>query len=309
MQASEPGLEDFLVLILLSAIWGASFLFLRIASPVFGPFFLIEMRVASALLVLLPVCIVLGKFQEILSNWRPIFLLSVCNMTVPFCLLAYATLSIGAGFTSIINSTVPFFPAIIAFTFWQQRLSLVAIVGMFIGFSGVVLLMVVYSGPLSSNANLLAIAAGIVGSIFYGLAINLMAQYLPAVSGVAITTGSLIFSSLTLLPLALWKMPESMPTGSIWLSVLCLGIICTGFAFVLFYRLISRIGSNLAVTNTFMIPLFSLFWANLFLAEEVTFSMLVACLLVLTGVGLTTGSLTKLVNFCRTKLVRQKFSE
>ena len=124
MQASEPGLEDFLVLILLSAIWGASFLFLRIASPVFGPFFLIEMRVASALLVLLPVCIALGKQHEILSNWRPILLLSICNMTVPFCLLAYATLSIGAGFASIINATVPFFTAILAFTLWQQRLLL-----------------------------------------------------------------------------------------------------------------------------------------------------------------------------------------
>ena len=304
MHPNEPALEDYLMLIMLSAIWGASFLFLRISSPVFGPFFLIEMRVVSALLVLLPVCIVMGKSHEILSNWRPIFLLSLCNMTIPFCLLAYATLSIGAGFASIINSTVPFFTAIIAFAFWRQRLSLLAIVGMFIGFSGVVLLMVVYSGPLSLNASLLPIAAGIAGSIFYGLAINLMAQYLPAVSGVAITTGSLMFSSLTLLPLALWKMPEVMPTGSIWLSVLALGIICTGFAFVLFYRLISRIGSNLAVTNTFMIPLFSLFWANLFLAEEVTFSMLFACTLVLTGVGLTTGSLIRLVNFWRAKLVR-----
>ena len=302
MQTSEPVLEDYLVLILLSAIWGASFLFLRIASPVFGPFFLIEMRVASALLVLLPVCIALGKQHEIASNWRPILLLSFCNMTIPFCLLAYATLSIGAGFASIINATVPFITAILAFILWQQRLSLIAILGLFVGFFGVVLLMLDYSGPLSSGTNLLAIAAGIVGSLFYGLAINLMGQYLRGVSGVAVTTGSLIFSSLTLLPLALWQMPAMMPTGSIWLSVLSLGIICTGFAFVLFYRLISRIGSNLAVTNTFLIPLFSLFWANLFLAEEVTLFMLFACTLVLTGVGLTTGSLGRLIKFCRDKL-------
>lgn len=302
MQSSEPILEDYLVLVLLSAIWGASFLFLRIASPVFGPFFLIEMRVASALLVLLPVCIALGKQHEIVANWRPILLLSICNMTVPFCLLAYATLSIGAGFASIINATVPFFTAILAFTLWQQRLSMKAIIGMFVGFFGVVLLMLDYSGPVSSSTSMLAIAAGILGSVFYGLAINLMARYLPAVSGVAVTTGSLIFSSLTLLPLALWQMPEEMPTGSIWLSVLSLGVICTGFAFVLFYRLISRIGSNLAVTNTFLIPLFSLFWANLFLGEEVTYFMLFACTLVLTGVSLTTGSLARLINFCRAKL-------
>lgn len=301
MQASKPALEDYLVLILLSAIWGASFLFLRITSPVFGPFFLIEMRVASALLVLLPVCIALRKQHEIVENWRPILMLSLCNMTVPFCLLAYATMSIGAGFASIINATVPFFTAILAFILWQQRLAFTAIAGMLIGFIGVVLLMLDYSAPLSADAGLLAIGAGILGSAFYGLAINLMAHYLPKVSGVAVTTGSLLFSSVILLPLALWQMPATMPTGSIWLSVLSLGIICTGFAFVLFYRLISRIGSNLAVTNTFLIPLFSLFWANIFLAEDVTLFMLFACTLVLAGVALTTGSLGRLVRYYRSR--------
>jgi drug/metabolite transporter (DMT)-like permease len=302
MQVSKPALEDYLTLILLSAIWGASFLFLRIASPAFGPFFLIEMRVASALLVLLPVCLAMGKLREVFIHWRVILLLSFCNMAVPFCLLAYSTLSIGAGFASIINATVPFFTAFLAFILWQQRISLTAIVGMLIGFLGVVLLMLDYSGSLSANGNLLAIGAGLLGSLFYGLAINLMAQYLPSVSGVAVTTGSLLFSSLMLLPFALWQMPEDMPTGPIWYSVLSLGIICTGFAFVLFYRLIGRIGSNLAVTNTFLIPLFSLFWANLFLAEEVTLFMLFACTLVLTGVGLTTGSLARFVKYCREKL-------
>ncbi len=306
MQASKPALEDYLVLILLSAIWGASFLFLRMASPVFGPFFLIELRVASGLLVLLPVCIVLSKQHEIIENWRPILLLSLCNMTLPFCLLAYATLSIGAGLASIINATVPFFTAFIAFTLFQQRLSSTAILGMLIGFIGVVLLMVDYSNPQSATADLLAIAAGITASAFYGLAINLMGQYLPKVSGVAVTTGSLLFSSLTLLPLALWQMPDIMPTGPIWISVFSLGILCTGFAFVLFYRLIARIGPNLAVTNTFLIPLFSLFWANLFLAEEVTPFMLFACTLVLTGVGLTTGSLRRLIKYCRARLLRSE---
>ena len=219
-------------------------------------------------------------------------------MSLPFCLLAYATLSIAAGSTSIINATVPFFTAILGYTLWQQRLSLIPIVGMLIGFFGVVLLMMDVSGPLSSSASLLAIAAGLLASLIYGLAINIVAQYLPTVSGVAMTTGSLLFSSVTLLPLALWKMPETLPTGSIWLSVLGLGIICTGFAFVLFYWLIARVGPNLVVTNTFLIPFFGLFWGSLFLAEEVTLFMLFACSLVLFGVGLTTGSFKRLIKFC-----------
>jgi drug/metabolite transporter (DMT)-like permease len=304
MQASKPALEDYLVLILLSAIWGASFLFLRVSSPVFGPFFLIEMRVASGLLVLLPLCIAMKKHHEIIANWRSLFVLSLCNMTLPFCLLAYATLSIGAGFASILNATVPFFTAILAFTFWQQKLSLTAVMGMLLGFFGVVLLMLSYSGPIAANAPLKAIAAGLLGAVLYGLAINLTAAHLYKVSGVAITTGSLLFSSIILLPFAYWQMPDVLPTGSIWFSVFSLGVVCTGFAFVLFYRLISRIGSNLAVTNTFLIPLFSLFWGNLFLAEEVTTFMLFACMLVLAGVGMTTGTLARLLIFCRAKLVR-----
>lgn len=302
MSAYEPSLREFLVLVLLSAIWGASFLFLRISSPVFGPFFLIEMRVASALLVLLPVCLFMGKQQEIVANFKPIFILSLCNMSLPFCLLAYATLSIGAGFASIINATVPFFTAFLAFVIWQQRLSLPAIVGMLIGFFGVVLLMIDSTGPLAGRENLLAIGAGLLASLFYGLAINFMSKKLVGVSGVAVTTGSLLFSAITLLPFALWQLPEVMPSGPIWLSVLSLGILCTGFAFVLFYWLIGRIGPNLAVTNTFLIPLFSLIWGNLFLAEEITLFMLFACTLVLTGVGLTTGSLRRLLRFCRAKL-------
>ncbi|MEX0964324.1 MAG: DMT family transporter [Pseudohongiellaceae bacterium] len=304
MQLSVPTLKDYLTLLLLSAIWGASFLFLRIASPAFGPFFLIEMRVVSALLVMLPLCFVLGKQHEILTHWRPILMLSLCNMSLPFCLFAYATLSIGAGFASIINATVPFFTALLAFLVWQRRLSLVAIVGMCIGFTGVVLLMLEYSGPISIDGPRFAIAAALLACVFYGLAINFMAQYLPGVSGVAVTTGSLLFSSITLLPFALWRWPQVMPSGSIWLSVLALGILCTGFAFVLFYRLVGRIGPNLAVTNTFLIPLFSIFWGKLFLAEELTPFMLVACTLVLTGVGLTTGSLSRLRLFCRMKLAR-----
>ena len=304
MQASKPALEDYLVLILLSAIWGASFLFLRVSSPVFGPFFLIEMRVASGLLVLLPLCIAMKKHHEIIANWRSLFVLSLCNMTLPFCLLAYATLSIGAGFASILNATVPFFTAILAFTFWQQKLSLTAVMGMLLGFVGVVLLMLSYSGPIAANVPLKAIAAGLLGAVLYGLAINLTAAHLYKLSGVAITTGSLLFSSIILLPFAYWQMPDVLPTGSIWFSVFSLGIVCTGFAFVLFYRLISRIGSNLAVTNTFLIPLFSLFWGNLFLAEEVTTFMLFACMLVLAGVGMTTGTLARLLIFWRAKLVR-----
>lgn len=297
----SPTSRDYLELLLLSAIWGASFLFLRIAAPVFGPIFLVEMRLLSALLVLLPLCLVLGKHREALRNWKRIFLISLFNMSLPFCLLAYAALSIGAGFISILNATVPFFTAFLAFIFWRQRLSLLAIAGMLIGFIGVVVLMLDYSEANSAAGNLLAIAAGLLASAFYGSAANLTARYLAGVSGVAITTGSLLMAAICLLPLALWQQPQEMPSGAIWLSVIALGVICTGLAYVIFYRLIGRIGSSRTVSITLLIPVFSIAWGRLFLGEEVSLFMLFACLLVLFGVGLTTGKLSELKIFAGLK--------
>lgn len=287
-----PTLQDYFELLLLSAIWGASFLFLRIASPIFGPVFLVEMRLLCALVVLLPLCLAVGDHRQVIRNWKVIFLISLFNMSIPFCLLAYATLSINAGFASILNATVPFFTAFLAYIFWRQRLSRMAIAGMLIGFSGVVLLMLDSGGSSSAPVNLLAIAAGLLAAALYGTAVNLTARYLAGVSGIAITTGSLLLAAICLLPFAWWQRPEIMPTGNVWWNVIILGVVCTGLAYVMFYRLIGRIGSSRTVSTTLLIPIFSLAWGNLFLAEQVTPFMLFSCLLVLFGVGLTTGKLS-----------------
>ena len=300
--AGNPTSRDYLELFLLAAIWGASFLFLRVTAPVFGSVFLIEMRVLSALFVLLPLCLALGKHREVIQNWKTIFFISLFNMSLPFCLLAYATLSINAGFASILNATVPFFTAFLAFVFWRQSVSLIAIAGMIIGFIGVVVLMLDYSETSSTPGNLLAISAGLLASALYGTAANLTARHLAAVSGLAITTGSLLMAAICLLPFALWRQPEIMPSGAIWLNVIALGVVCTGLAYIIFYGLISRIGSSRTVSVTLLVPVFSIAWGKLFLSEEITLLMLVACGLVLFGVGLTTGKLSKLMVFSGPKV-------
>jgi drug/metabolite transporter (DMT)-like permease len=129
--------------------------------------------------------------------------------------------------------------------------------------------------------------------VLYGAALNLVAHNMRGVSGMAITTGSLFYSSILLAPLALWHQPEQMPQPSVWFSVLALGVLCTGFGFILFYRLIARIGSQRAIMTTYLIPLFSILWGNLFLAENITLVMLFGCMLVLSGVGMTTGKLAQ----------------
>lgn len=283
--------RDFLVLLLLSAIWGSSFLFMRMAVPEFGPFFLIEMRVFSAFVVLFPVCLLRGQLKEIKRNYLPIFVIGLGNMAIPFTLLAYATLSITAGLASILNATVPFFTAIIGFLLFQRRLSLLGVIGLIIGFGGVAVLVADPDVAIFSGSNLLAVSAGLLASFFYGTSINFASHRLAGVSGLPITTGGLFASSLGLAPLAVWQQPEVIPAGWIWLAVITLGVVCTGVAYLLFYKLISRVGPQQAVTVTYLVPLFSIAWGWLFLAEQITPYTLAGCVLVLAGVSLTTGKL------------------
>ena len=291
-------LRDYIELLILSAIWGSSFLFLRIASPEFGPIFLIEMRVASGLIVLLPICLLLGKIQELKENWKMIFILSLSNMTIPFCLFAYSALNMGAGVLSIINATVPFFTAIIAFLVYQQRMTRYGLIGLMVGFMGVAVL--VFDPSESSGVtNDLAIPSALFACVLYGVALNIVSHKLQGVSGISITTGALFFSTIVLIPFAVIERPEVMPQGSVWFSVLALGVVCTGFGYILFYRLIARIGSQQAIMTTYLIPIFSILWGNLFLAESITLFMIFGGMLVLMGVGMTTSRFPGIANLSK----------
>ena len=280
-------LRDISELIFLSAIWGSSFLFLRLTSPVFGPIFLIEMRVLSGLAVLLPLVLFLGKLAEFQKHWKMIATVSLMNMAIPFCFFAFSAVYIGAGLLSIINATVPIFSACVAYVVYKERLSRSSLLGLLIGFLGVVVLMFNPDESFGSSG-WLAILSALLACLLYGTAINLTVNNLQGVSGLTITAGGLFVSSLVLLPFALWARPEVLPVGNIWWSVFALGIVCTGFGFVMFYRLIDRIGAGRAIMTTYLIPVFSILWGNIFLGESVTLIMVVGCILVLLGVGLTT---------------------
>ena len=285
---SNGTFRDYAELVLLSSIWGMSFLFLRIASPVLGPFFLVETRVISSLLVMLPLLLILGKLQELRDNWRMITLIGITNMAVPFCFFAYAALNVSAGLLSIINATVPFFTGLVGFLMFRQRLSPVSIAGMGIGFVGVVILTADPQAIDGGESSHWAVPAALVACFLYGLALNLVAHKLQGVSGLTITTGSLMASSLLLIPLAAVSMPSTVPEPEVWISVLALGIVCTGLAYMLFYRLLARIGSQQAIMCTYMVPVFSILWGYLLLAESITRFTVIGCILVLLGVGMTT---------------------
>ena len=259
--------RDLLDLLLLAALWGGSFLFVRAAVPAFGPFALIELRVGIAALVLLPLLAVRGSFAELRRNAAPIAAVGLLNSALPFTLFAFASLTMTAGFASILNATAPLFGALIAQLWLKDRLTRVQMLGLLVGFAGVVLL--VWSrNALAGGGSTLAVAAALCATLAYGIAANYTKRSLTGVGSFSIATGSQCAAALALLPLALWAWPALTPPLRTWLEVILLGVASTGVAYLLYFRLIANVGPTRAVSVTFLIPVFGMLWGALYLGES-----------------------------------------
>ena len=281
-------LRNLIDLLILAALWGGSFLFLRIAVPEFGPLPLVELRVAIGGLFLLPALWLRYGVVELRGNAREIFILSIIHSAIPFSLLAYSTLSLTAGFTSILNSTSPLFAAIVGWLWLKDRLGGTRVVGLFLGFAGVIVLLW-DKAAFNAGGSDMAVAAALTAALFYGIGANYSNQRLRAVRTLVVATGSQISAAVFLLPFAFWAMPSTLPTVGAWIAAAALGILCTGLAYPLYFRLIGSLGATGAIAVTFLIPVFGMLWGWLFLNEPITGHMLAATTIILFGTALTTG--------------------
>ena len=281
-------LSDTLLLILLAAIWGLSFIFMRATAEDFGPIVLITIRVGTAALVLLGFLFVKKRLQEFIKYWKALFFIGLLNSALPFSFLAYASLTLNAGILSIINALTPVFTALVAHLWLKDKMTKMQLLGMLIGFSGITYL--VWEKMSWDAVSWLPIAAAVMTTASYGLAANTTKKYLKEVSPITATAGTLFFATLFMMVLAIFFLPDFsvIPTLS-WVYALALGVLCTAFAYLLFFRLIQNIGPSKAVSVTFIIPIFSFLWAYLLLGEVVTVRMWIATLVILLGTGLVTG--------------------
>ena len=283
--------RDLVDLFVLGAIWGASFLFMRIAAPEFGAIPLITARVGIGALFLVGVLARRGGLDQLYENVPRLTLLGAINSAIPFSLFAYAVLSITAGFASVLNSTAPLFGALVAFIWLRERPAPLRIAGLVVGFAGV-LVLVWGRVALARDGGGLAVLAGLTASVLYGIAANYVKKRLSYVDPLVIATGSLIAATALLLPVAFLTWPEKSPTSASWLSAILLAVFCTGIAYILYFRLLSRIGPSKALAVTYLIPAFGVLWGHLFLHEPVTASMIVGCAVILLGTTLATGVLS-----------------
>jgi len=281
--------RDLIDLVLLGAIWGASFLFMRIAVPQFGPIPLIAARVGIAAAFLLAVLARRGGLRRLTANAGSLTILGAMNSAIPFSLFAYALLAVTAGFAAVLNSTAPLFGALVAFIWLRDRPARRRIVGLVVGFAGVVVL--VWSRlSLSADSGTLAVLAGLSAAFLYGIAANYTKMRLRGVDPLVISTGSLVAATVLLLPVAFVYRPRVMPAPASWASAILLGIVCTGIAYLLYFRLIERVGPSKTLAVTYLIPVFGVVWGNVFLHEAITANMIAACTVILVGTALATGA-------------------
>jgi drug/metabolite transporter (DMT)-like permease len=280
--------SDIIDLILLAAVWGASFLFMRMGVPEFGPVALVQLRMLIAALFLLPILKLRVGFAELPGNWRPLTLLGFLNSAIPFLLLSYATLYVTAGYSSVINDTAPLWGALVAWVWLSERLPLTGVVGVLTGFAGVAVL----AGDAQSLANPGSTGAAIAavgGAFFYGIGANFARRHTRHLNSLTVATGSMLYPALLLTPAAVVLWPEIQPTLRAWLAIVAMGIASTGFAYILYFRLIANVGPAKAITVAYLIPVFAMFWGALLLGERVTGLMAAGCLIIFIGTALVGG--------------------
>ncbi|AHV92660.1 DMT family transporter [Bordetella holmesii] len=280
--------RELLELIALAAVWGGSFLFMRVAVPEFGPAPLIELRVGLGALVLLPLAILRGRLGIMARHWKAIFGVGLFNAALPFLLYAYASISLGAGFLSVANAVTPVWGAVIGWLWLRDRLPAMRILGLAIGFVGN-LVLVWDKLQFQEGGSGPAVLAALAAPLFYGVAANWTKRFLSGVDALANATGSMLSASLVLLPLAIAHWPEQAVSSQAWIATVLLAVLCTGAAYVVFFRLILVLGPTAAVSVTFLVPVFGVFWGVTLLGEALTPSMLTGAAIILAGTALALG--------------------
>jgi drug/metabolite transporter (DMT)-like permease len=266
----------------LAAIWGASFMFQRVSAPEFGAIPLAALRLALGAVVLLPF-LWKERTHFPLRLWPTLLYIGAINSAIPFALFAWASQHAPAGIVAISNSLAVMFTALVGFAFYGERIGGRHFIALLAGFAGVVVLA---SAKVAGASTGLAVFAGTFAAFLYGVAVNLVKRKLAGLPPTALAAATLGCAALVLAPFAIAQWPDAPVSAASWGSALALGIVCSGIAYAIYYRLIQRIGGNRAVTVTYLVPLFAVIWAWIVLGEQPSWRMAVAGALILGSVAL-----------------------
>ena len=286
--------RDLADLLALAALWGASFLFMRLGAAEFGPLALAFVRVAGASLLLLPLLWWQGHGGALQRHWPALLVIGLANSALPFALFALAALVLSTGLMSIFNATAPLWAALIAWVWLHDRPGASRALGMLVGFAGVAWLSIGKADLRADAAGVspaLGIAACVAATALYGFGANYTKRATAAVPPLAVAAGSQLAAALLLAAPALATWPATPPGARAWGAAVLLALLCTGLAYMLYFRLIAHVGPARAISVTFLIPVFASLWGYVVLREVPTAEMLAGCAVILLGTALATGVL------------------
>jgi drug/metabolite transporter (DMT)-like permease len=302
-------LIEYAALLILAAIWGSSYLFIRVAVPALGPPALIDARVllaGGALLLLLgPLNLMrtratgyprerstdrrsAGSHTGLASIWRPMLLLGAVNAALPFTLIALAELRLPASLASILNATTPLFTALVAAVWLGDALTRRKTLGLVLGLAGVAAV-VGWSPTHLSLLTVASAACSLLAALCYGIGGVYARTRFREVGPLTLAAGQQLAAGLLLLPVALADPPAHSPSLRATASVLALALLCTSVAYLLYFSLIGRVGPTSTHTYAFLVPLFGVLWGAIFLGERVPPGVILGLALILTGMALVTG--------------------
>ena len=275
-------------LLLLSALWGGSFLFMRIAAPVLGPVLLIELRVLIAGVALLVYMLVTRSAFDLRARWKHYLVIGIINSAIPFTLIATAELYLTAGLAATLNATSPLFGAVVAAIWINEAITKKKVIGLALGLLGVSILVGWSPFPFSLTLAI-SVAASLAAAACYGIGGVYTKVYMQGASSKAVATCSQLGAALVLLPLMFVAPSRHAHTPIVLLAVIALALLCTAVAYLLYFWLIEHAGPTRALTVTFLAPLFGVLWGTVLLSEPLSLSTFIGFGIILLGTGFVTG--------------------
>ena len=287
----------WILLTFLGALWGSAFMFIKVATPEFGPIALVNARLIIASFIFLPI-LLRSKYIHLLKPiWRQVLVLAILNNAIPFTLFSYASFGADSNILAILNATTAFNTMIIAYIWIGENVSLKQLFGLLLGFIGIFILV----NPQNSETTLISSMSALLASFFYSYSTVYIQRQSVNANKMVLIGWSIIFSAIIMLPVTIFYLPDTIPSISAIGSAIWLGAISTGLGFLGYVRLIDKIGAVKTSTVAYFLPVFGIIWGAIFLDEIISSTIIIGCLIVLIGIYFANSNNRGYVNSVNTK--------
>ncbi|MDA9570777.1 DMT family transporter [Gammaproteobacteria bacterium] len=287
----------WILLTFLGALWGSAFMFIKVATPEFGPIALVNTRLLIASLIFLPILLQKKYIHLLKPIWKQVLVLSIMNNAIPFTLFSYASFGADSNILAILNATTAFNTMIIAYLWIGESVSLKQLFGLILGFIGIFILV----NPQNSDTTLIASLLALLAAFFYSYSTVYIQRQSVNANKMVLIGWSIVFSAVFMIPVSIFNLPETLPSASAIGSAFWLGAVSTGLGFLGYVRLIDKIGAVKTSTVAYFLPVFGIIWGSIFLDEKITYTIILGCLIVLIGIYLSNSNKKGYINSVNTK--------